>query len=283
MKETLIAAALFAVAASLAPATPLIGRGAGTLKPMQFIAELDLGYSQTAKSYDWTASEWKNITDDKKKTTTISGMLLAGLAPLKNWEVLLMVPLASKSQDTFSSMGVGDVELHTRYALIAGKLVPVKLTAVGALGLPTANKDAKPKIGDGKMAGALGLIATTKSFSKLVGHLRLAYWLNGKTNDTTKVGNMLEYVAKLDCDLTKSFQLWLSLAGTMQSKTEYNGRAKDETQQDRHNAQIGVVYKPIPMLSLSVRPKVALPLEFLCKGGAMPSYTAGLDFWVIAP
>jgi hypothetical protein len=264
----------------VATATPLIGRGAGTLKPMQFIAELDLGYSQTAKTYDWTAKEWKDL-ENKKKTTTISGMLLAGLAPLKNWEVLLMAPLASKSQDTLSSLGVGDVEFHTRYGIIAGKLVPVKLTAVAALGLPTASKDAKPKIGDGKMAGALGIIATTKPLGKAVVHARAAYWLNGKTNDTTKVGDMLEYVVKLDYDFTKSFQLWASLVGTMQAKTEYNGTAKDNTQQDRHLAQVGVVYKPIPMLS--IRPKIALPLQFLCKGGAMPAYNAGLDFWVVAP
>lgn len=280
MRRALIAAALFAVAASLAPATPLIGRGAGTLKPMQFIAELDLGYAQTTKTYDWTAKEWKDL-DDKKKTTTISGMFLAGLAPLKNWEVLLMAPLASRSQDTLSSMGVGDVELHTRYALIAGKLVPVKLTAVGAFGLPTASKDAKPKIGDGKMAGGLGLIAMTKSFSKMAAHLRLAYWLNGSVNDTTKVGDMFEYVAKFDYDPSKSLQFWLSLAGTMQGKTKYNGTAKDNTQQDRHIAQLGAVYKPIPMLS--IRPKAGLPLAFLSKGGALAPFSLGLDFWVIAP
>lgn len=282
MKRNLVLAAVLVAAASSLLATPLIGRGAGTLKPMQFIVELDLGYSQTAKTYNWTAGEWPDTSDaDKNKVATISAMLLAGLAPLKNWEVLLMAPLASKSKDTLSSFGPGDVELHTRYGIIAGKLVPVKLTAVAALGLPTSDKEAKPKLGDGKLAGALGVIATTKPLGKAVAHLRAAYWLNGKTNDTTRVGNMLEYVAKVDYDLTKSFQLWLSMVGTMLAQTEVNGEAVDKTQQDRHIAQLGAVVKPIPMLS--IRPKVGLPLEFLSKGGSLAPLNVGLDFWVIAP
>lgn len=283
MMRILTTAVVLLAAASMVPATPLIGRGAGTLKPMQFIVQLDNSYSQTAQSYDWTAKEWKDITDAKKKTTTIGSNLQLGLGMpwLGNWELVLMAPLAAKTQDTFSSLGPGDIELQTRYGIIAGKTAPVKLTAVGALGLPTADQGAKPKIGDGKMSGALGLIATTKAFGPVVGHLRAAYWLNGKTNDTTRVGNMLEYVAKLDFDLTKSFQLWASLVGTMQAKTEYRGAAKANTEQDRHQVQVGAVVKPIPILS--IRPKVALPLGFLSKGGSMPTFTPGLDFWVIAP
>ncbi|MEO0081058.1 MAG: hypothetical protein ABIL25_02050 [candidate division WOR-3 bacterium] len=280
MQKVLLVAALFAVAANAVLATPIIGRGAGTLKPKQFIAQLDLAYSQTAKTYNWTDKKWDTLAA-KKKTTTISGMLLLGYAPLKKWEILAMVPLASKSQDTLSSMGVGDVELHTRYQFIADKKAPVKLTAAAAFGLPTSNKDAKPKIGDGKMSGGLGLIATTKSFGKIVGHLRAAYWLNGKVNDTTKVGNMFEYVTKLDYDFTKSFQLWLSLVGTMQAKTEVNGTAVDKTQQDRHVTQVGAVVKPVPVLS--IRPKVMVPIAALCKGGAIAPFGVGLDFWVIAP
>lgn len=283
MLRSLLTAALLVAAASPSLATPLIGRGAGTLKPMQFIAELDLGYAQTTKSYDWTNSAWKDL-DNNKKTTTLSGMLLVGIAPLKNWELLAMVPLASKSQDTLSSLGVGDVEVHTRYGLLADKKdkkVPVKLTAVAALGLPTSDKNAKPKIGDAKMSGSLGLIATTKAFGKAVGHVRAAYWLNGKTNDTTKAGNMFEYVAKLDYDFTKKFQLWASLVGTMQAKTEVNGAAVDKTEQDRHVAQLGIVVKPVSILS--IRPKVGLPIAAISKGGSIAPFNVGLDFWVIAP
>jgi len=280
VQRALMVAALFAAVASFATATPLIGRGAGTLKPLQFLAEVDLGYSQTGQKYNWTDSKWDGLADTLK-TTTISAAVIAGLAPLKNWEVLLHAPLASKSQGLNSALGVGDVELHTRYGIIAGKLAPVKLTAVGALAFPTADKSAKPKIGDGKLAGAIGLIATTKPFGKAVGHLRAAYWLNGEVNDTTRAGNMLEYVAKLDYDFTKMLQVWASLVGTMQARTEINGVAKEKTEQDRHVAQLGLVVKPVPILS--IRPKVGLPLAFVSRGGSIAPFNAGLDFWVLVP
>lgn len=280
MRRNLIVAVLLVAAAGTLPATPLIGRGAGILKPMQFLGEVDFGHNQTGKKYNWTNNGWDNLADTMK-TSTVSAAVIVGLAPLTNWEVLLHAPLASKSRGSASSMGIGDLELHTRYGVIAGKLAPVKLTAVAALGLPTASKDAKPPIGDGKLSGALGLVATTKQIGVAVGHLRAAYWLNGKTNDTTKVGNMFEYVAKADFNLTKTFQLWLSLAGTMQAKTEYNGTAKDQTEQDRHIGQLGAVVKPIPILS--IRPKAGLPIAVLSRGGSIAPFTVGLDFWVTVP
>jgi len=280
VKRILTVAALLVAAASTLSATPLIGRGAGILKPLQFLGEVDFGYSQTGQKYNWTDSKWADLADTLK-TSTVSAAVIAGLAPLKNWEVLLHAPLASKSQGSKSALGLGDVEVHTRYGIIAGKLSPVKLTAVGAVAFPTADKSAAPKLGDGKFAGALGAIATTKPLGKAVAHLRAAYWLNGNTNDTTKAGNMLEYVAKLDYDFSKMFQLWVSLVGTMQAKTEVNGTAVDKTEQDRHIGQFGAVVKPIPMLS--IRPKAGLPIAALSKGGSIAPFTVGLDFWVILP
>ncbi|HDR00430.1 MAG TPA: hypothetical protein ENN51_09135 [candidate division WOR-3 bacterium] len=277
MKRSLLLLAVLAVSASVS-ATPLIGRGAGTLKPMQFLAELDLGYSQTAKSWSWADGEWKDQTDPQK-VTTLSGTLIAGFAPLKRWEMLMMAPLASRSRDTLNSFGVGDIELQTRYALLTGPKAPFALTGAAAVAFPTADQDARPLIGYGKFAGAAGLIGT-KRFGSAITHLRAAYWLNGKTNDTTRVGNMFEYVAKFDYDFTKTFQLWTSLVGTMRARTEVNGAVVEKTEQDRHIAQFGAVWKPVPILS--VRPKVCLPLQALSRGGVIAPFTAGLAFWVIA-
>jgi len=261
-------------------ATPLIGRGAGTLKPLQFLGELDLGYAQTTKTYDWAANTWKDL-DAKERTTTLSGTFLLGFAPIKRWELLLLAPIASKSQDTLSSFGVGDLEFHTRYALITGKLAPFFLTGVAGVAFPTADKTAKPKIGDGKFAGALGLIFQTRQIGPILGHLRAAYWLNGKTNDSTRVGNMFEYSAKCDYKLIKMLELWLSLAGTMQARNEINGVAKTNTEQDRHVVSAGAVIKPIPVLF--IRPRVGVPLEFISRGGAIAPFSLGLSFWVIVP
>lgn len=281
MTRLLTLAAFLAVAASL-NATPLVGRGAGMLSPKQFLGEIDFGYSKTASRYDWANNEWVDLIDTLQ-TSTISAAVIAGFAPMKNWEVLLHAPLAAKSQGSFSSLGVGDVELHTRYALIAGKTAPVKLTAAAGIGLPTADKSAKPKIGDGKLSGALGLIATTKKFGLFTGHVRAAYWLNGKTNDTTKAGNMFEYVVKGDFDFTKTFQVWLSLVGTMQGRTEINGTAKEKTEQDRHVGQVGLLLKPKSVPVLTIRPKVGIPLQFLSRGGQIAPWVGGLDFWVTVP
>lgn len=278
MKRSLLILAALAASASLL-ATPLIGRGPGILKPMQFLAELDLGYSQTTKSWSWMEEEWKE-QPDPQRVTTLSGTLIAGFAPLKRWELLAMAPLASRSRDTLSSFGVGDVELQTRYALLTGPKAPFALTGVAGVAFPTADQDARPLIGDGKFAGAAGLIAARR-FGPAVTHLRAAYWYNGKINDTTKVGNMLEYVAKFDYNFTRTFQLWTSVVGTMRGRTERNGTAVENTEQDRHVAQLGAVWKPVPMLS--VRPKVGVPLAFLSRGGALTPYNVGLDFWVIAP
>lgn len=280
MKRVAVVAALVAAVASSAVATPLIGRGAGTLKPMQFLGEIDFGYARTGSKYNWTDSKWDALADTLK-TTTISATVIAGFAPVKNLELLVQAPLASRSQGSKSSFGVGDVELQTRYAVVRGWAAPVKVTAAAAVAFPTADKNAQPKIGDGKWAGAVGLIATTKPLGKAVAHLRAAYWLNGKTNDTTRVGNMFEYVAKFDYDFTKKFQVWASLVGTMQARTEINGTAKEKTEQDRHVAQLGLVVKPVPMFS--IRPKAGLPLQFISRGGQIAPFTAGLDFWVIAP
>lgn len=280
MKRAVVLAVLAVAVASSALATPLVGRGAGTLKPMQFLGEVDFGYTQTGQKYNWTDSKWDALADTLK-TSTISAAVIAGFAPTKNWELLVHAPLSSRSQGAKDAFGVGDIELHTRYGIIAGKLAPVKLTAVAAAAFPTADKNVAPKLGDGKWAGAVGLLVTSKPLGKSIVHARAAYWLNGNTNDTTKAGNMFEYVAKFDHDFTKKFQLWASLVGTMQARTEINGTAKEKTEQDRHVAQLGLVIKPVPVLS--IRPKAGVPLAFISKGGSIAPFSAGLDFWVTLP
>jgi hypothetical protein len=281
MKKILIMTVIIIIAAiSNTMATPLIWRGASTIKPMQFIGQVNLFYSQTTKSYDWTNNEWTSLADDKK-TTSINAQIMAGLSPFKNFEFLVLAPIASKTQDTLNSFGPGDFWIKARYGLVSSKLVPIKFTLSGALVLPFASKDANPSLDDRTTDIGIGGILQTKSFGPFVGHLRFGYWFNGKTNDTTKVGDMLEYVAKLDYQLNKIITPFLSIWGTMQGKTEYNGEAKENTQKDRHNVQIGLVAKPISMLS--IRPKISVPLEFICKGGSNAPFQIGLDFWVIAP
>ncbi|MEO0098794.1 MAG: hypothetical protein ABIK99_06425 [candidate division WOR-3 bacterium] len=278
MKKVLTICLIFS--AVVGTATPLIWRGASCLKPGQFIGHLFFTYSQTTKTYDWTNKEWKDLAADKR-VTTFSTQVMVGFSPIKNLELKLMAPLTAKSMDTFHSFGLGDLWLKTRYGLISQKLSPVKFTLSGALVLPTSPKDAKPALDDRVTKIGLGGILQTKDLGPFIGHLRFGYWLNGKKNDTTKMGDMFEYFAKVDYKVMPMITAFLTLLGTMEGKTKINNVAIDKTEKDRHNLQFGLIFKPIPILW--IRPKAAFPLLFLCKGGAIAPFTLGLDFWVIAP
>ena len=109
----------------------------------------------------------------------------------------------------------------------------------------------------------------------------LGFWLNGKTDDTTKVGNMVEYLLCGDYSVTSTLTPELALSGSVRDKTQYNGTAKDETQVSQHSATLLLMYKPIPMLT--IRPKAGMPLAFLSEGGALPNFRVGLDVWATVP
>ncbi|MBN2537874.1 transporter [candidate division WOR-3 bacterium] len=279
MKRGLTAAVLLVAAASSAFATPLIWRGAGMLKPLGFQAYVGTGYLQTAKKWVDSTESWVEL-GDASKTTTIKVFPAVMFAPVKNLEVGLHAPLFLKTKDTLSSMGLGDAWFKARYGILQGKLTPVKLTFTAAAVFPTAAEDANPSLGDRTLNFGFGLIGQTQSLAGFVGHLRLGYWLNGKkkAGEVEKAqGNMLEYVAKVDYNFTKKFQLWLSGVGTMQAEAEGNAET------NRHMLSLGAVWKPLPVVKLNVRPKVLVPLEALSKGGSINPWEAGLDFWVDLP
>jgi hypothetical protein len=287
MRRGLILAVVLAAAAGSAVATPLIWRGAGVLKPMQLIGQLNLSYSQTSRKYDWTGKEWVDQSD-AEKTTTIKGDLMVGFSPLKNLEVQLYAPVMSKSQGDDSSMGLGDAWFKARYGILQGKILPVKLAASGAVAFPTAAEGAKPSLGDRTLDFGLGLIAQTQKLAGFVVHARLGYWLNGtyekmtgEVEQTYDVGDMLEYVAKVDYYFAKNACVFVSALGSMQGRTEVEGDEVANSEKELHSACVGAVWQPIPILS--VRPKVTLPLEFVSRGGPIPAFTPGLDFWVTLP
>jgi hypothetical protein len=277
MKKTLILIIFLVVTGNTLLATPLIWRGATTIKPKQFIVQSNFYYSETDKRYDWTANQWVSQTD-AQKVSSINADIMFGYSFLKNLEIALQVPLASKSRDTLSSFGIGDVWLKVRYALAAKKDAPLLVTAVGAVTLPTSSEDANPAIDDQTVDIGLGLITQTKSFGKILGHLRFGYWLMGEKNDI-KAGDIFEYIAKLDYKINAKMTPFLTLLGTMQSKTKVSGVAAANTEKNRHNVQIGLAYKASQILCL--RPKLTIPIAALCKGGSLAPYTIGLDFWVI--
>ncbi|MEO0074645.1 MAG: hypothetical protein ABIK31_00850 [candidate division WOR-3 bacterium] len=276
MKKSLVVMIFLAVVVNMLFATPLIWRGATTIKPKQFIVQSNFYYSQTTKSYDTTQNKWDTLTT-KKQVSSLNADIMVGYAPIKNLELKVLVPVASKSKDTSSSFGIGDIWLKSRYALITKE--PLLFTLSGAVVLPTASKTANPPIDDRTVDIGLGIIAQTKTFGKLLGHLRFGYWLMGKTNDTTKVGDMFEYFVKLDYKISKTLTPFLTILGTQQAKTKINNQQSHGTDRNRTNLQVGTIYKASPILW--IRPKISLPITSMCKGGSLAPYTIGLDFWMI--
>ena len=279
MRRGLILTVILAAVASSALATPLIWRGAGVLKPMGLQAYLGTGYLTMEKKWVDSTESWVELSE-KSQTTVIKVFPAVMFAPLKNLEVGVHAPLFAKSKDTLSSFGLGDAWFKARYGILQGKVVPVKLTFTAAAVFPTASEDANPSLGDRTLDFGFGLIGQTQSLAGFIGHLRLGYWLNGKvtSGETEKAqGNMIEYVAKVDHNLSKAFSLFLCGVGTMQSEGDGN------VETNRHSLCIGAVVKPLPVLKLSIRPKVLIPLEGLSKGGSINPWEAGLDFWLDLP
>jgi hypothetical protein len=157
----------------------------------------------------------------------------------------------------------------------------VKLAATLGVNLPTSNKDANPALGDRTTDVGLGLSAVTSGLGKLTLHGRAAYWLNGKTDSITKVGNLFEYLLCADYAVNKWFVPELALSGVVTAQKQLNGIAQDHTESGIHSGSLLFLLKPLPMLV--VRPKVSVPLEFVSQGGSIAPYSAGLDVWVTLP
>jgi hypothetical protein len=263
-----------------AQATMLLGRNGATLKPFQVFGWLNLGLNQWAKVYDWTAGEYVGLgTIDPRSNTLVDANFMVGL-PGK-LELGFDAPLAAKKQGTYNSSGMGDVMVLARYGLVQTRQSPVKLAAVLGANLPTAQEGALPPLGDRTLDVGIGLSAVTTRLGPLAGHARAAYWLNGKTNDTTRLGNMIEYSLIADCYATPRIVPELALSGFMQNRTEVNGTAAANTEVSQHVVNVLVMTKPLPFLV--VRPKIALPLYGLSKGGFYPNVYLGLDIWATLP
>jgi len=261
-------------------ATPLLGRSATMNKPLQFFGWTNFGYNQTAVSYNWTLGKYETPTGFSGIKTTSCDLTLALGVPGK-MDFNLVAPLAMKQQGDKKSSGIGDAMVYARYALLQSPLLPIKAALILGANLPTADKDANPALGDRTTDIAFGVSANTVKLAGFLGHVRAAYWSNGKADDTTKVGNMLEYVLCADYSLTKTFTPELAISGYVQDKKQYRGAPKDKTEVGQHLASLLLMWKPISMLT--IRPKLALPLAAVSKGGSMPNWYGGLDAWVFLP
>ncbi len=277
MKKTTYLILAILLIAGITNATPLLWRGPKTIGKGKFIAMLGLGYWKVNQKYDWPNKEWQSLDSDKQ-TTVINGHFMLGYAPIKKFELLAHIPLMSKTKDTLSSFGMQDIWLKARYNVIGGKAKPF-LTGVITGRFPTSSKDARPRLDDQTLDFALGAMFM-KKMKPVVLHLKGGYWLNGKKEDETDVGDAVEGIFKLDYIFGKKIKGFLNINGmyTFQKK-DSTGAAIENSEKLRMNITPGLVLKPIP--GLIVRPKLIIPLKMVNKGGAAFTWKAGLDFWFV--
>jgi len=283
VRKLAVVAVVLALAAGSAFATALIGRNGAISKPLQAFGWLNFGYNQTAIKYNWTSSAWETPYGFVPVKTASCDVTLALGLPGKV-DVDLVAPLAMKEQDTLSASGLGDVLVYARYGLLQSALLPVKAALVLGANLPTADTTV-PKavqLGDRTTDIGLAVAAVTQKYFGFVGHVRAAYWLNGKLPDTEKkVGNMVEYNVTIDYSITRTLTPELCVTGYSRAQTDSSGTLLANSEVSQHTGNVLLIWKPIPMLV--IRPKVAFPLTFMSKGSTMANVYGGLDIWATVP
>ncbi len=259
-------------------ATPLIIRTGAVNKPFQVLAWATLTYYQNNQLYDWNNSKFNKVDTS---LDVLSADLLASVGLPFKIELGGVVPILSKKSGELSNSGIGDVLVIARYGFLQFPLLPVKGALSLGASLPTGDKDASPALGDGSTDFAAALAFNTTKLLFVVAHLRGAYWLNGKSNDTTKLGNMFEYMAGLDFPVIPKLTPQVALTGYGQDPKKVNGTPITNNELSRANLTFLLMYQPLPLLT--VRPKFSLPLKSMSKGDRIADYYLGLDIWATLP
>jgi len=278
MKKLTVMVLVLVAMAGNASATYMLARGASVIKPLQFVGYVASGFSRTTQKYD-TLQEKYVAQPDSEQTSTVSADVIVGLCPLSRLEVLAVAPVVSKSKGANSQFGLGDASLMLRYGLLGG-ILPVKVTLAAAVMMPTSAKDLVLSLGDRTLDIGLGASAQTAKIGPMVAHARLGYWVNGKKADSTKVGNLFEYVLFPDFALGKKASVFATLSGTVKAD-DVKGGVATALSAGQHSVGGGFTWNPAGPLWLKA--KAGVPLAAMSKGGAIPNYTIGLDLWAVLP
>ena len=283
MKKLVVIAVVLAAISGNAMATALIGRSATVTKFLQVFGWANFGYNQTALIYDWGTKKYETL-GVLTPTKTTSCDLTAAVGLLGNVDLNLVAPLAMKQSGEAKANGLGDVMVYARWGVLQTSTLPVKAALIVGANLPTTDT-AAPKavrLGDRTTDIGIGASVTTVSFFGFAAHARAAYWLNGKVPGAEKkIGNMVEYNVTLDYSVTKALTPELAVTGFSRAQDELGGVKLADSEASQHMSSVLLIWRPIPMLV--VRPKVALPLTFVSKGGTFANVYGGLDVWVFLP
>ncbi|GEM_PF-586559 len=264
-------------------ATSFLGRSSTMNKQYQFFGWANFGYNQTTLSYDWAAGKYETLAAAGQIKTTSCDLTLAfGLT--NEFDIDVVAPLAMKQKDTLKSSGIGDLMVYARYGILQNAEQPLRVALLLGANLPTASKTANPSLSDRTTDFAFGFSANTRKLGKFLGHIRAAYWFNGSTPDDvdgTRVGDMFEYVLCGDYSVTKTLTPELALSGFIRDETNRGRTWVPQSQVSQHLLSALLIWKPTS--TLTIRPKVSLPLTFISEGGTMANWYGGLDVWVFIP
>ncbi|MGB9742949.1 MAG: hypothetical protein ACPL0F_07350, partial [bacterium] len=257
--------------------TPLIIRTGVVNKQFQVLGWVTASYSRSNKSYNWNTEKFE---PDTTSLDVFNADLMAALGLPQKLELSAALPVASKKSGATSSAGPGDLMVMLRYGLIQNSILPLRAAlALGAY-LPTGDKYAKPALGDGSTDFGIGLLLNTANIPFITGHLRGAYWFNGKSGEV-KYGNLLEYLAVLDLGVIPGLTPELAFSGYLQNRKQVSGTEVPNSELSRGFLSILLMWKPLPRLV--IRPKLAVPVKPMCKGGGLADFYPGLDIWVTLP
>jgi hypothetical protein len=281
MKRLTVMVLALAVLAESAMATSFLGRSSTMNKQYQFFGWANFGYSQTALNYNWTTGKYGALAATAATKTTSCDLTLAfGLS--KEFDIDVVAPLAMKQKGDAKSTGLGDLMVYARYGILQDPTQPMKVALILGANFPTASKSASPALGDRTTDVAFGLSLNSKKSGKFLGHVRAAYWFNGKVPDTeNKVGDMFEYVLCGDYSATKTLTPELALSGYLRDENALGGTWIPKSQVSQHLISALLIWKPTS--TLTIRPKVSFPLTFISEGSTMANWYGGLDVWVFIP
>ncbi|MCK5147745.1 transporter [bacterium] len=257
----------------------LIWRGAGMLKQGQAILQASNYLTDFNCSYDWAGEKWQDYPEDKIYNWNGSNTMFA-VGVTNRLELMMHVPIDFKSKEhsgvESSARGIGDMYVKARYAIIPWAKDKYGFTVVAATRFATGDKDADIAMGDGTTDLGLGGIFMTRWHKGWRGHLRAAFWLNGKTDADINVGDELKMVAKMDRKFSPKFIGFITYINyQVFKKQNADGDAIDCTHKSRHYLSPGFIWKPVK--GLNIRPKVLIP--FGGEGGSLFSVKPLLDFW----
>lgn len=261
--------------------TPLMWRSAKTLSQGGVLIWDSLFYANLVEKYDWDKKDWIRLAGDNSKFSSVT---MLGYGITDNLEFLAHIPVFSwtstKSGDTNTETGIGDMSVQTRYFLNRGSKKWPLVNVSAFARFPTGDDETSPALGDGTTDFAVGTTVQTQKIGNFYGILKLGYVFNGETDNDIDLGDEFMYCLKANYQLTKDLKLSCNLRGTIAAKQEdADGNKIDDTQKKRLYVCPMVIWSPVK--GLKIKPKLKIPLKSESEGGKLFDVQYVLECWYV--